>query len=142
MSKIQLCIQIAVLILCVFSFGSLHAEPKQQGKRFFDANPYTHCHILISDNTYTIVPKKSVLNFPERHKKRISRKPKGKFLFFKEFKAKNYGWLDTYKVTIDQSKGRQEIPEENLKLLKESGRVVIAVRENRAVPVLEKRATE
>ena len=142
MNKFQHCLKAVVIVIFSLSFGSLYAEPKPKGKKFFNANPYANCHILVSDHTYTIVPKKSVLNFPERHRGRISKKPKGKFLFFKDFKAKNYGWIDTHKVTIEQSKGTDPIPEEKLELLKESGRVIIAVRENRAVPVLSNHSTE
>lgn len=131
-----------MLLTLAFGFTSLNAEPKQQTKSFYVANPYSHCHILTSGSTYTIVPKKSVLNFPERHRNRISQKPKGKFLFFKDFKANNYGWIDTHKVTLEQSKGVTNISEEKLDLIKESGRVIIAVRESRAVPVLGKRSTE
>lgn len=142
MSNFRYLIKTAALIVFTLGFGSLQAESKPSAKKYYNPNPYSNCHILVSGNTYTIVPKQSVLNLPERYKKRISSTPKGKFLFFKEFKAKNYGWLKTHKVTIEQSKKGQAIAEEKLKLLKESGLVVIAVRKNRPVPVLSNNSTE
>lgn len=137
--KSLLSLQIASLLVISFSFccTPLLAESEQKKKRF-NPNPYANSYILTSGDTYTIIPTTSVLHFPERHKQRISSKPQGKFLFFREFKAKNFAWISTFAVTLEQSRGSQPLSEEKLEFLKESGKVIIAYRGNGAVPVLTK----
>jgi len=83
--------------------------------------------ILAHGGFWTIVPKGSVLHTPPAYKARLSDKPVGRLLDWKEFYSRNRGWIFTQTVEIANARGEAPFSEEVLKNHKQLGRVVVAV---------------
>ena len=130
---------IATLVLFVVFIqpASMQAEPSFTTKKTFNANPYANSDILVSGSYHTLVPKGSVLNLPDRHKKRFVTKPSGNFILLKKFISKNYAWLSTQEVSFEQVKGEKTLAESLQKSIQQSGRVVIATLNKNPISVLK-----
>lgn len=92
--------------------------------------------ILCLSGNATFVPKRAVLNVPERFNDRFILKKGSKIMTFPAFYAKNRGWIMTYEVSIDQAFGKKPFDESKLEWLKKSGRVVVATFKGGPITVL------
>jgi|GEM_PF-1162947 len=92
--------------------------------------------VLCLNGSATFIPKRSVLNLPERFGDRLKLKKGSKIQTFQDFFIANRSWLLTYEVSIEQAFGKKPFDEKKLKWLKGSGRVVIATFKGGPITVL------
>ena len=83
--------------------------------------------ILAYRQSWTIVPKDSVLHVPKHLSSRVNGKRKGKLVTWKKFLEMNRGWLQLQNVNISQARGEAAMAEESVKVYQSSGRIVVAV---------------
>ncbi|MFC4993069.1 hypothetical protein [Rubritalea tangerina] len=105
-------------------------------------DPYLNSEILVSGKYHTLVPKGSILFLPERHKKRVANAPTGDYISLKKFISKNYAWLSTHEVTLEQARGTAPLPEQKMKTLQQSGRVIIAQYKKNPISVRSTKETQ
>jgi hypothetical protein len=74
-----------------------------------------------------MVPKGSILHVPPAYKNRLSDKPTGQLLPWKEFYQRNRGWIFTQTVDMANARGESTLPQNVLKNHQQLGRVVVAV---------------
>ena len=83
--------------------------------------------ILHDSYHWTIVPNGAVIFLPESQKARIVPKPEGKLLTWAEFLARNFSWLGTEEVTIDQAAGKVPLPQDRVSHWSKQDQIIIAV---------------
>ena len=94
------------------------------------SGPYVNSDILASSGYHTVVPRGAVIVVPETLAKHKVSEPTGVFTIWPNFLTKNYGWLYKYEVTLDQAKGKTKISPEKMEILRQTGKVVVAVYKN------------
>ena len=115
------------LICTTIMHTQVAAEQQQQGNSKAKLpHVYRNAHILISRDTHTVVPLRSIIYQPSKNQSRVVELPSGKFRFWPAFLAKNRDWLLTFEVTLDQAKGEKPIPESKLEEFAKIHRTVIA----------------
>ena len=83
---------------------------------------------ILSDGTcWTLVPKGAVLHVPAAHGARVDAKPVGTLLPWADFLARNFAWLGTCDVQIDQAAGTRPLAAELPANWAKLGKVVVAV---------------
>lgn len=86
------------------------------------------CDVMVSQNSYTLVPKRSVLfASPERQQAIGGASGKAQFQQWPKFLGSNLSWISTYEVTLDQARGTAPIHPDVMKTIQQRGGVVIAV---------------
>ncbi|NNC89765.1 MAG: hypothetical protein HKN82_15015 [Akkermansiaceae bacterium] len=84
--------------------------------------------ILSAGGLWTIVPKGAVIHTPNRLSSRVDTEPKGRLVSWHSFYARNYGWIRTHEVSMEQACGKEELPGKLADALRTGGKVVVAVR--------------
>ena len=92
--------------------------------------------ILCLNGSATFIPKRAVLNLPDRFSERFKLKKDSKVLTFPDFYLKNRSWIMTYEVTIEQAFGKEPFDEKKLEWLQRCGRVVVATFKKGPITVL------
>lgn len=83
---------------------------------------------ILSDGTcWTLVPKGAVLHLPATHKARVDSKPLGSLLPWADFLARNFAWLGTCELSLDQAAGKQPLAAGLSDNWTKLGKVVVAV---------------
>lgn len=86
------------------------------------------CDVITSQNSYTLIPKRSVLfACPERRQTIGGTTGKAQFQQWPKFLGSNLSWISTYEVTLDQARGTAPIHPDVMKTIQQRGGVVIAV---------------
>lgn len=91
--------------------------------------------ILSNGSIWTIVPKNAIIYKPASHASKVANSPKGKFVNWNTFLAKNPAWLSSYPVDLQTSSGAAQISFETLQLLQRRGKIVVAVHNKGPVSV-------
>ncbi len=91
--------------------------------------------ILHDGQNWTIVPKGAVIFTPEALKARMDVKPVGALLAWKDFLAKNFGWITTNEVTFDQAAGNDPLPAARVAFWAKQDKIVVAVHQNGPISV-------
>lgn len=131
------------IIALTFSIASSNLLLAEfQRPKISTLDPYQNSLILKSGNDHTVLPKKSLIFTPERHKKRISNNSSGGYVPWSKFKAKNFAWIHTFEVTLDQAKGIEPIPKATMERLKKLDRMVIAVRKKNPISIVPPKTDE
>ena len=76
---------------------------------------------------WTFVPKGSLLHVPLNYKDRVDGERNGTLLPWAQFLAKNRTWVHAQDVTLAQARGDVPFTEDEVKVYKNNGRVVVAV---------------
>ncbi len=92
--------------------------------------------ILCLNGAATLIPKRAVLNLPDRFAGYFKMKEGAKILTFPAFYAANRGWIMTYEVSIEQAFGKKPFDKKKMKWIKKSGRVVVATFKGGPITVL------
>lgn len=74
----------------------------------------------------TLVPKRAILQIPQKYADRVKLKPNSPLQSWKDFYAANRGWITTVEVTRPQAEGAEPIPENMKKIMTKSGNLVVA----------------
>ncbi|MES2980788.1 MAG: hypothetical protein V4727_00615 [Verrucomicrobiota bacterium] len=91
--------------------------------------------ITFNGNT-TLVPKKAIVQIPEKYKDRINaHKPGSKILSWMDFYTLNRGWISTVEVTLAQARGEVPVSPELMETLSKKGNLVVAVLKNGPISV-------
>lgn len=96
--------------------------------------------ILAYSGHWTLVPKGAILHVPPAFKNRVSAKPVGELLPWKEFLARNRGWIFTQPVQMKNARGEKALSENVLKNHRQLGRVVVAVLHHGPISVVASEA--
>lgn len=117
-----------VTLICATTIHAQVAAEQQQQKNSKPRLPhvYNNAHILVSRDTHTVVPLRSIIYQPAKNQSRVVEIPSGKFRFWPDFLAKNRDWLLTFEVTLDQAKGEKPLPASKLEEFAKIHRTVIA----------------
>jgi hypothetical protein len=91
--------------------------------------------ILHDGQNWTIVPKGAVIHTPEALKARMDVKPVGTLLAWKDFLAKNFGWITTNEVTFDQAAGNDPLPAARVAFWAKQDKIVVAVHQGGPISV-------
>lgn len=91
--------------------------------------------ILHDGQNWTIVPKGAVIFSPEALKARMDVKPVGTLLPWKDFLAKNVGWITTNEVSFDQAAGNDPLPAARVAFWAKQDKIVVAVHQNGPISV-------
>lgn len=83
--------------------------------------------ILSDGECWTLVPKGAVLHVPAAHQTRVDAKPVGTLLPWADFLARNFAWLGTFDVALDQAAGTRPLAAELPATWGKLGKVVVAV---------------
>lgn len=83
--------------------------------------------VLSFGNVWTIVPRGAVLHTPQFLRGRVDSGRQGRFVAWKEFYAKNRGWIHLQNVKMVQARGEEAMPEGAAEAYRNIGRVVVAV---------------
>ena len=78
------------------------------------------------DGVTTLVPKGAILNRPEALRSHIVKDPRGKFLIWWDFFARNRARLTTFEVTLEEATGAKPIDPKALALAIRSNTIVVA----------------
>ena len=92
--------------------------------------------ILCLNGSATFIPKRAVLNLPDRFSDRLELKKGSKIMTFPDFYLKNRSWIMTYEVSIEQAFGKEPFDEKKLEWLQGCGRVVVATFKKGPITVL------
>ena len=76
---------------------------------------------------WTFVPKGAILHVPTRLAARVGDRPVGRLLPWKDFLARNRGWIFAQPVLMEQARGESALSEAVLENHEKLGRVVVAV---------------
>ena len=128
---------VTVLIMTAATLLSQPSFAEFKRPKISSSDPYLISEILVSEKNHTLLPKGSIINLPERHKKRFVSATTGDYVSLKKFIQKNYGWLMTYEVSLDEARGTKTITESKLKSIQQSGKVVIAVYKKNPISVMK-----
>ncbi|QJE97727.1 hypothetical protein [Luteolibacter luteus] len=91
--------------------------------------------------TGTILPKGSVLYYPDAHSIRLISGASKTMLSWPDFLTANRSWLATHEVSLAQVKGEAPISESDRASFKAGGKMVVATLRNNPVTVLIKPST-
>lgn len=138
---------VTCLASACFTPSSIHAEAKEVKKEFkrpkiAQSDPYHNTHILAIRGEHTIIPKGGALLIPDTLKEHIIEKPAGSFILWPTFYRKNFNWLHTFEVTLDQAKGLKPIEPAKLEALKRLNKIIVAVYRNNPISVLPPKTIE
>lgn len=136
-----------VLLVTLVCMSTQHvqgaAEEQEQSKpRQKLPHVYNKAHILVSRDTHTVVPLRSIIYQPAKYQSRVVEIPSGKFRFWPDFLMKNRDWLLTFEVTLDQAKGNKPIPKIKLEEFAKIHRTVIATYRQNPISVRPYKDTE
>jgi hypothetical protein len=83
---------------------------------------------ILSDGTnWTLVPKGAVLHRPAAQKAKVDAKPLGTLLPWADFLSRNFAWLGTCDLNLDQAAGNQPLAAGLADNWSKLGKVVVAV---------------
>jgi hypothetical protein len=83
--------------------------------------------IISYNGLTTLVPKRAIVQLPEKYKNRINNASSGgKLVGWLEFYSSNRGWITTLEVTRLQAEGREPLAEETSENLKKNTNLIIA----------------
>jgi hypothetical protein len=83
---------------------------------------------ILSDGTYwTLVPKGAVLHIPATRKASVDARPVGTLLPWADFLSRNFAWLGTCDLSLDQAAGNQPLAAGLADNWSKLGKVVVAV---------------
>ena len=83
--------------------------------------------ILSNGKIWTLVPKNAILCTPKYHSSKVVAEPKGKFVVWKDFLAKNPAWLSCHSVDMKTATGATKISFEKYQTLLQRGKIIVAV---------------
>jgi len=83
--------------------------------------------VLAQGGFWTIVPQGAVIHVPDNFRSRVGAEPQGTLLRWKDFYARNRGWLHPQPVSFAQAAGKAPLSRETLDLHKDLARVMVAV---------------
>lgn len=96
---------------------------------------------LSSDGMCTMLPKGSIIYCPEELEAKCVKAPTGKLTPWQGFLASHGSWVRLVEVTEDQVQGKAKIPDETLKIYRESKMMVIATFQGSPITVLQFKPT-
>lgn len=85
------------------------------------------CSILHDGRNWTVVPNGALVHVPATMKDRLNGKPVGNLLKWNDFLARNQQWISGSEVTFDQAVGNDEFPQQGIKDVKSSEKIIVAV---------------
>jgi hypothetical protein len=105
--------------------------PKEDGEKTIarprEESILAQSTILSDGSCWTLVPKGAVLHVPAAHQAKVDSKPVGTLLPWAEFLTRNFAWLGTYDVKLDQAAGSVPLAAELPATWSKLGKVVVAV---------------
>lgn len=109
-------------------------EPTETPTRKAEPRGVVGRSILLSNGkSWTLVPPGSVIHVPENLAHHIVEAPTGELLGWREFLARNRGWLSTEDVDPAVAAGTRPLPEATATALSKRGTVVVAVHQGGAI---------
>lgn len=112
-----------------------HVSEVAKYKRSTEIGLAESSDFLCNGTIWTIIPKNSIINLPDRLKSKVLAMPKGKFVPWDEFLLKNPAWLTTAKVDLATSSGESKVDENRLLQFRQTGKIVVAVLEKSPISV-------
>ena len=92
--------------------------------------------ILCNRGRATLVPKRAVLQIPERFNSRLKMTEGSQILTWADFYALNRDWIRTMEVTRAQAEGVEPFPEATVEMMKSSKIVIVATLQGGPISVL------
>lgn len=99
-------------------------------------NLLSRAQILCSGGALTLVPKRAVLQYPEKYADRLKPVAGAKVLSFPDFYAANRNWITTFEVSRAQAEGREPLAKDAKASMVKSGSLVIATYRGNPISVL------
>lgn len=100
------------------------ATPEEQRPRWDLAQ---HSEFITFSGDTTLLPKKAVLQVPDKYREFITPSAKGKVVSWPEFAAKYPAFILSVEVTLDQASGKTALDPKVLENAAKSGRIAVAV---------------
>jgi hypothetical protein len=98
--------------------------------------------ILCFGGSATLVPKRAILNMPEKLKERLKFVPGSSITSWAQFYSVNRGWITTVEVSRAQAEGNSALQEETAERIGKSANLVVAVYKGGPISVLPPKVTE
>lgn len=112
------------------------SEEAKKAEHYKPKSIVDRCHVFVFGDKATLVPKQSVLHFPEHHKSKVGKAGDAKIVPWGEFLAANRGWIRTVEVSREQAEGQKALPEETTLRFKDSSQVIVATHLSGPIAVL------
>lgn len=84
----------------------------------------------------TLVPKRAILATPENYKRYLTLEPGAKFVPWRDFYARNRGWITTVEVSRVQAEGNKKFSDETTEQIGKSSNLVVATLKGGPISVL------
>lgn len=82
--------------------------------------------VLCYAGSLTLVPKRAVLQYPEKYADRLKPAPGAKVLLFSDFYAANQNWITSFEVSRAQAEGKEPLPDSAREQMSKSGNLIVA----------------
>jgi hypothetical protein len=106
---------------------ALTAPPSEDpSKLATTGNLLSQSTILCYGGSLTLVPKRAVLQYPEKYADRLKAVPGAKVLLFADFYATNQNWITSFEVSRAQAEGKEPLPEGAHEQMTKTGNLVVA----------------
>ncbi|MES2438422.1 MAG: hypothetical protein V4584_05130 [Verrucomicrobiota bacterium] len=92
--------------------------------------------ILCYNGILTLVPKRSVIQFPKNLADRLKPQPGAQIKTWADFYAANRGWITTIEVSLIQAQGKQPLSKETSTQMVKSGNLIVATFRGNPISVL------
>ncbi len=90
------------------------------------ADLISRAEILCYGGALTLVPKRAVLQYPEKYADRLKAVQGVKIISFPDFYAANRNWITTFEVSRAQAEGKEPLPKDAKANMVKSGSMVVA----------------
>lgn len=89
-------------------------------------NLMSRSEVLCYGGALTLVPKRAVLQYPEKYADRLKAIPGSNVLVFSDFYAANKNWITTYEISRAQAQGKEPLPEDARASMSKTGNLIVA----------------